>query len=220
MNQNELCKIEMFVVNLHPKKHQLPINMNINSPEILELRHRIENSVNRKIQTPADFDFLRGIIWDRTHEQISASTLKRIWGYIDGVDETRNSTLNILARSLGYENWDNFIEKLKQEEHNNSDFILSHAIESKNLDLGDTVKIAWQPNRVCLLKYIGNDTFRIEDAINSKLKIGDTFRCSLFILGEPVYINELRQNNGTSEPKLFVIGNKSGLTTLCIVNKE
>ena len=76
--------------------------MNINSPEILELRHRIENSVNRKIQTPADFDFLRGIIWDRTHEQISASTLKRIWGYIDGVDETRNSTLNILARSLGY----------------------------------------------------------------------------------------------------------------------
>ena len=77
--------------------------MNINSPEILELRHRIENSVNRKIQTPADFDFLRGIIWDRTHEQISASTLKRIWGYIDGVDETRNSTLKILARSLGYE---------------------------------------------------------------------------------------------------------------------
>ena len=82
------------------------------------------------------------------------------------------------------------------------------------------MKIAWQPNRVCLLKYIGNDTFRIEDALNSKLKIGDTFRCSLFILGEPVYINELRQNNGTSEPKLFVIGNKSGLTTLCVVNKE
>ena len=93
--------------------------MNINSPEILELRHRIENSVNRKIQTPADFDFLRGIIWDRTHEQISASTLKRIWGYIDGVDETRNSTLNIFKaiRNCLFKNFRIFC-LLKIQTHN------------------------------------------------------------------------------------------------------
>ncbi len=52
--------------------------MEINSPEIYELRLRIEASIKRKIQTPADFDFLRGIIWERTHEQISTSTLKRL----------------------------------------------------------------------------------------------------------------------------------------------
>lgn len=188
--------------------------MEIDRPEIYELRLRIETSIKRKIQTPADFDFLRGIIWERTHEQISTSTLKRLWGYVDGVDNARNSTLNVLSKALGYENWDAFILKLKSENVDNSDLVMSESVSSSDLKIGDRLMIAWQPNRVCRLKYLGDNQFEVMESHNSKLKVGDTFRCGLFILGEPVYINDLRQNNGTGEPKLFVIGNKSGLTKL------
>lgn len=190
--------------------------MEIDRPEIYELRLRIETSIKRKIQTPADFDFLRGIIWERTHEQISTSTLKRLWGYVDGVDNARNSTLNVLSKALGYENWDVFILKLKSENMYNSDLVMSESVSSSDLNVGDMLLIAWQPNRVCRLKYLGEDKFEVVEAQNSKLKVGDTFRCGLFILGEPVYINDLRQNNGTGEPKLFVVGNRSGLTKLKI----
>ena len=188
--------------------------MEIDRPEIYELRLRIEVSIKRKIETPADFDFLRGIIWERTHEQISTSTLKRLWGYVDGVDNARNSTLNVLSKALGYENWDAFILKLKSENVDNSDLVMSESMSSSDLKIGDRLMIAWQPNRVCRLKYLGDNQFEVMESQNSKLKVGDTFRCGLFILGEPVYINDLRQNNGTGEPKLFVIGNKSGLTKL------
>jgi hypothetical protein len=188
--------------------------MEIDRPEIYELRLRIEASIKRKIETPADFDFLRGIIWERTHEQISTSTLKRLWGYVDGVDNARNSTLNVLSKALGYENWDAFILKLKSENMDNSDLVISESVSSGDLKIGDMLMIAWQPNRVCRLKYLGDNQFEVMESQNSKLKVGDTFRCGLFILGEPVYINDLRQNNGTGEPKLFVIGNKSGLTKL------
>lgn len=188
--------------------------MEIDRPEIYELRLRIEASIKRKIETPADFDFLRGIIWERTHEQISTSTLKRLWGYVDGVDNARNSTLNVLSKALGYENWDAFILKLKSENVDNSDLVMSESVSSSDLKIGDRLMIAWQPNRVCRLKYLGDNQFEVMESQNSKLKVGDTFRCGLFILGEPVYINDLRQNNGTGEPKLFVIGNKSGLTKL------
>ena len=188
--------------------------MEIDRPEIYELRLRIETSIKRKIQTPADFDFLRGIIWERTHEQISTSTLKRLWGYVDGIDNARNSTLNVLSKALGYENWDAFILKLKSENVVNSDLVMSESVSSSDLKIGDRLMIAWQPNRVCRLKYLGDNQFEVMESHNSKLKVGDTFRCGLFILGEPVYINDLRQNNGTGEPKLFVIGNKSGLTKL------
>ena len=188
--------------------------MEIDRPEIYELRLRIEASIKRKIETPADFDFLRGIIWERTHEQISTSTLKRLWGYVDGVDNARNSTLNVLSKALGYENWDAFILKLKSENVDNSDLVMSESVSSDDLKIGDMLMIAWQPNRVCRLKYLGDNQFEVMESQNSKLKVGDTFRCGLFILGEPVYINDLRQNNGTGEPKLFVIGNKSGLTKL------
>lgn len=190
--------------------------MEIDRPEIYELRLRIEASIKRKIETPADFDFLRGIIWERTHEQISTSTLKRLWGYVDGVDNARNSTLNVLSKALGYENWDAFILKLKSENVDNSDLVMSESMSSSDLKIGDRLMIAWQPNRVCRLKYLGDNQFEVMESQNSKLKVGDTFRCGLFILGEPVYINDLRQNNGSGEPKLFVIGNKSGLTKLII----
>ena len=194
--------------------------MEIDRPEIYELRLRIETSIKRKIQTPADFDFLRGIIWERTHEQISTSTLKRLWGYVDGVDNARNSTLNVLSKALGYENWDVFILKLKSENVDNSDLVMSESMSSSDLKIGDRLMIAWQPNRVCVLKYLGDNQFEVMESQNSKLKVGDTFRCGLFILGEPVYINDLRQNNGTGEPKLFVIGNKSGLVKLRIENEK
>ena len=192
--------------------------MEIDRPEIYELRLRIEASIKRKIETPADFDFLRGIIWERTHEQISTSTLKRLWGYVDGIDNARNSTLNVLSKALGYESWDAFILKLKSENVDNSDLVMSESMSSSDLKIGDRLMIAWQPNRVCLLNYLGDNKFEVMKSQNSKLKVGDTFRCGLFILGEPVYINDLRQNNGTGEPKLFVIGNKSGLTKLRVEN--
>lgn len=194
--------------------------MEIDRPEIYELRLRIEASIKRKIETPADFDFLRGIIWERTHEQISTSTLKRLWGYVDGVDNARNSTLNVLSKVLGYENLDAFILKLKSENVDNSDLVMSESMSSSDLKIGDMLMIAWQPNRVCRLKYLGDNQFEVMESQNSKLKVGDTFRCGLFILGEPVYINDLRQNNGTGEPKLFVIGNKSGLVKLRIENEK
>ena len=190
--------------------------MEIDRPEIYELRLRIETSIKRKIQTPADFDFLRGIIWERTHEQISTSTLKRLWGYVDGVDNARNSTLNVLSKAIGYESWDVFVLKLKAENMDNSDLVTSESVSSSDLKVGDRLIIAWQPNRVCLLNYLGDNKFEVMESQNSKLKVGDTFCCGLFILGEPVYINNLRQNNGTDEPKLFVVGNKSGLTKLRI----
>ena len=79
--------------------------MNKNCPEITELKSRVETQLKRKVKTPNDFIFLGGVIWERTHETISPTTLKRLWGYIDGADKARNSTLRILSRFLGFDDW-------------------------------------------------------------------------------------------------------------------
>lgn len=68
------------------------------------------------------------------------------------------------------------------------------------------------PNRHCMFRYLGNRTFIVEESSNSKLKTGDTFACSLFVLGDPLYIDNLIQNG--RPPIAFVVGNKSGLTLL------
>lgn len=61
--------------------------MNNESAEIIELKKKIEESVERVMHTPADFDFLSGAIWERIREYISPTTLKRTWGYLDGVKQ-------------------------------------------------------------------------------------------------------------------------------------
>lgn len=68
------------------------------------------------------------------------------------------------------------------------------------------------PNKPYMFHYLGNRTFIVEESSNSKLKTGDTFACSLLVLGEPLYIDNLIQNG--RPPVAFVVGNKSGLTLL------
>lgn len=192
------------------RKKPLFCGMNKTSPEILELKKRIEESLNRKMKTPTDFIFLSGAVFERTRETMSPTTLKRLWGYIDGADKTRNSTLEILSRFLGFANWDEFLESISHE--NNSDEVLSPHIKAIELNVGDRVRVSWMPNRSCTFRYLGNEQFIVEKAENSKLKEGNTFYCNLLILGEPLYLSHLVQ--GDNPPIDFVIGNKGGLCEL------
>jgi len=183
------------------------------SPEISELKKRIEESMNHKMKTPNDFIFLSGAVWERTHETMSPTTLKRLWGYIDGADQTRNSTLEILSRFLGYNGWDSFVQSISQV--GNSNEVLSPHVRADELKVGDRVKVSWMPNRRCTFRYLGDEQFIVEEAENSKLKVDNTFYGSIFILHEPLYLSRLVQGN--NPPVDFVVGNKGGLCELEVI---
>lgn len=182
--------------------------MNNNSPEIQELLRRIEGKTNIKPKSPTDFNQLSDMIWDQTHETISASTLKRLWGYFIGVKAIRSSTLVILAKYLGFNGWDDFLENLNQD--NGSDPVLSPLVKAEDLSVGDRISVSWKPNRRCTFRYLGNQQFVVETAENSKLKTGNTFSCSVFILGAPLYLTNLVQDD--KAPVTFVAGKKDGLS--------
>ena len=186
--------------------------MNKNCPEILKLKNRVETQVKRKIKTPNDFIFLSGVIWERTHETISPTTLKRLWGYIDGADHTRNSTLRILSTFLGFRDWDEFLQHLSDATNVQSEFLCTPHISATDLQLGERVEVSWKPNRHCVFRYLGNEKFVVDKSENSKLAEGDTFSCSFFFLNEPLYITNLVQ--GKNPPVDFVAGNKDGLTQI------
>lgn len=125
-------------------------------PEIHELKKQIEERLKRKMKTPSDFIFLSGVIWERTHETMSPTTLKRLWGYIDGADETRSSTLDILSRSLGYQDWENFLRQINK--NNGSDPVLSQHISADDLAVGERIYVSWKPDRRCTFRYLGEDS--------------------------------------------------------------
>lgn len=175
------------------------------------LKKLIEESVSRKICTPNDFTFLADEIAKRCKETLGITTLKRIWGYVDGYETTRFSTLSILARSVGFLDWDDFVNH-NQKSNSSSNFIVSRSLLAEDIPNGGGVKISWAPDRRCIFKHLGSGSFEVITSENSKLCVGDVFHCSCFIMGKPLYIDHLVRNN--KSPKLFVLGNKGGLTSI------
>jgi len=182
-----------------------------NDNDILILRDMVEKSVSRKIKTPADFQFLTGVIQERCKETLGVTTLKRIWGYVDGYDSTRYSTLSILARCVGFRDWDDFLENHALEGES-SNLVLGVALYASEIPTGTCIRITWAPDRRVLLRHLGKGIFKVVKSENSKLKPDDTFHCTCFIIGEPLYLDSFVRNG--NPPSLFVVGNKGGLTNV------
>lgn len=183
-----------------------------NSSEVFELRKELERSLGKKLKTPADFEFCVGAIWERLHQNISPTTLKRMWGYIEGADTTRLSTLNLLSHYLGYSDWDDFRRHLEENSESQSNEMINSTLLSSSLHNGERVEIQWQPNRRCVLEYLGENSFVVIESEHSKLQKGNTFECLSFYLHHPLYIDNLVQ--GDNAPVSFVVGKRDGLTVV------
>lgn len=77
---------------------------------IQRLREAVESVAGRRMHTPKDFDFLRERIFEECHEMVSVSTLKRLWGYNRYEGSPRVSSLNPIARYVGFRDWDDFLQ--------------------------------------------------------------------------------------------------------------
>ena len=190
--------------------------MNKNAPEIMSLRRDIEQEVKRLIRTPYDFEFLAGVVWERLHENISPTTLKRLWGYIDGADVTRRTTLCLLSRFLGYRDWESYLEALSKRTDIESDTFDGVGIDIDDLHIGDCVEVTWLPNRRCIFRYEGDAHFLVTEAENAKLRVGDRFDTACFLIGKPMYLDRLIRDN--EPPTAYVAGSKNGLLSVQIIN--
>ena len=79
----------------------------------------------------------------------------------------------------------------------------------EDLALGDSIRLTWQPDRVCDIEYLGDLTFKVIASENTRLQPGDTFECSLIVEGEPLYLDNLIQ--GQQKPTAYVCGKKAGV---------
>lgn len=190
--------------------------MNKKSSEIVSLRRDIEHNVKRRIRTPHDFEFLSGVVWERLHENISPTTLKRLWGYIEGADTTRRSTLCLLSRFLGYDDWEAYLQHLSEVSDTESDIFTTSGIRVEDLYVGEVVEVEWLPNRRCRFRYNGGTGFTVVENQNSKLIVGDTFNAACFLVGQPMYLDNLVRNG--SDPVSYVAGAKSGLVSARIID--
>lgn len=75
------------------------------------LKAKIEARLGRNLCVPRDYDLLSESIQQATGEHVSATTLKRLLGYLKEGSQPRQSTLGIIARYVGYRSWQDFCEQ-------------------------------------------------------------------------------------------------------------
>lgn len=185
------------------------------SPELIELCTAIEQWAGKTMSGPNDFDALSMKIWDKTHIQLSSSTLKRIWGYYKDTGKAHRSSLDILSRCLGYTGYTEFLQQLSKIQKPTSEYIANSTIRTEDLAVGATIRLAWLPNRMVVVKFLGNLLFEVIESHNSKLKVGGTFTCAYFIKNHPLYLDKLCYGDAT--PVSYVLGKSGGLTEVTLL---
>ncbi|MBO5698720.1 MAG: hypothetical protein J6R79_01785 [Bacteroidaceae bacterium] len=185
-----------------------------NIPQISALRQCVERRIGKKLVVHADFQALTAEIETSLRQHISETTLERVWGYSTrGYDTVSLHTLNLLAMYAEGCSWEDFCTLLQEVTNCESEFFNSEHIDSSELTEGDRLRIGWLPNRICEIRYLGENRFQAEHCENSKLQAGDTFSCLQFTLGRPLTMTDLRRDNTLLGPT-YVVGQKNGVTTL------
>jgi hypothetical protein len=193
--------------------------VDINRPEVQELRLRIETKLGESLRRTV-YKRLSIAIYDSTKINISESTLQRVWGYVSSSEKVNEETLDILSKYIGYDSWQSFKKEVMDSDENDSNILnQDHSISTSELQIGDILQLGWQPNRYCEVRYCGENKFEVTHSENAKLQVGDTFKCGLFIKGELLSLDEVRQSVNPHTPRIMIIAKKSGLTMLNKLNQ-
>lgn len=174
------------------------------------LMEAIGKMLGKKVQTSTDYHKLCMDIKFRTGQTIGDTTLKRIFGYVNDSVEPRQHTLDILAQYIGYADWDSFCHAITEGSPHESGMVLSRSLLTSSLIKGSVIRLTWQPERVCICQYRGQNMFVVLRSENTRLTQGTTFQCSLIIAGEPLTLDHVCLE-GSLDPCVYQVGSVNGV---------
>lgn len=144
-----------------------------------------------ELRQPSDIEQLTLDIEKVTNEHIGVNTMKRLLGLISDERTPRTTTLDVIARYLGYDNWE-VLQEL--DARSNSAFgETDPCIVTEELPQGQIVHITYQPDRQLTLQSMGGQHLLVAESINSKLHVGDIITVSHIVDGYPLLVTDVER---------------------------
>lgn len=159
-----------------------------------EILKRIKETVGIDMSKSSDFDILAQAIKDKTNESLGVNTLKRLFGYKTDKIVPRISTMDIIAQYLGSTNYETLIKELG-EDADISLFTPIDCIEPNTLERGTQIRIAYDPNRVFFLTYLGDSRFIVNEVDGSRnILKGDILTITQLAVGHRLVVAHVERN--------------------------
>lgn len=198
----------MVLIDVILRKNETS-DMEMIQEQLAALRQAVEDRYGQAINSPSDFAGLRNQVALVLGEQISVSTVKRVWGYVTGYATIRVSTLNILSRYAGCRDWRDFCDTLSSPDV--SSFPTGDVVALSTLRVGDCVEVTWSPGRRIVAQYLGQGRMRVIESQRSKLAVGTTFSCNGFVNGEQLILTQV-ETSSAEQALTYVCGKRGGIT--------
>lgn len=96
-----------------------------------------------------------------------------------------------------------------------SDFRVVESIDSADLEIGEQIQITYQPNRLLVLSYIGDNKYVVNESRGSKLLKGDKLIIAGFYVGFELLVSDVER--GGSHLGSYQAAKQGGLTSVEIV---
>lgn len=174
------------------------------------IKAEIEKKLGREIRYPLDCEALSLDIATKCGGQVSASTLKRFFGFVKGT-EPRTYTLDMIAKYIGYKNWDEYLDSLTDKTES-SEFVHIEELTIANLQVGAQYMFCYEPMRKVVFEYIGESMCKIIESVNSKLKENDVICLTSITLDYPLLISSVIR--GGVPIGALTVGKVSGITKI------
>lgn len=159
-----------------------------------EILRRLKEKVGLEMGKSSDFETLSQSITDSTKENLSVNTLKRIFGFKTEKVVPRLSTMDIIAQYLGYSDHETMIKDLG-EDADISLFTPIDCLEVQELEKGTQIRVAYDPNRVFFLTYLGDFRFIVNEVEGSKnIRKGDLLTITQLAVGHRFVIAHVIRN--------------------------
>ncbi|MGE0568929.1 MAG: hypothetical protein AB7O73_13385, partial [Bacteroidia bacterium] len=169
----------------------------------------VEKRAGLQIKYSKDCVVLAAIINEKCRTQISATTLKRIFGMVNGTSSVRKSTLDILALYLDYENWDDLVRFLFHIEIGSQGIT---ELKMKDVLHNDAFHIAFGPASYIILKCQSSGKFSVIDEANTSVEVGDEVTITNVNLHHPLLLKKVIRNGITMQN--IILGEVSGVTEI------
>lgn len=176
-----------------------------------DLIDMIEERHGRKLVYSNDCEALSEHIFAVTGERLSIATLKRMFGFVGLNVEPRKSTMDIIAQYVGYQSYELLISDTGRDT-DISEFSYVDEVVSDDLTEGSQIQITYEPGRLLVMTYLGDNYFIINESYKSKLLKGDKVRITHFTKGFELLVSNVIRDGNNIGP--YQSAKAGGLTSI------
>lgn len=145
------------------------------------------------VTTPAGATVLAHDIEAKTRERLAPNTIKRLVGILpyDGIP--RKTTLNIIARYIGFKSWDKLMSMMPEGMSLFGDAY--PYINLRELPPDIMIHFKWEPDRLIVLRHVKWFSCEVVEVKNSKLEVGDILEVMQLGNGFPFYVRKVMRGD-------------------------